>query len=214
MRVMPAAERAAPPARQRGVLSVVSQPGQLTLGVAVGVGSTALALGGHAISGGATPGPALLAALTLAAVLACVVLGRTRWKLPGLLGALVVMQAVFHLTFDGQAGVSMPAGHSHRHDHSPAAATPALAGLGWQMLAAHIVAVLVTTLVIRRGAQICRLLAAVLGRSFWIIRILPGLAPPPLSCRVGARAARRASMRPQLVLCAAPRRGPPALLAT
>lgn len=214
MRVMPAAEHAAPRARQQALLSVVSQPGQLMLGAAVGVGSTALALGGHAIGGGAAPGSAMLAALTLAAVVACLVLGRTRWKLPALLGVLVVMQAVFHVAFGGQAGASMQAGHGHHHEHSQAAAQSATAGLGWQMLTAHVVAVLVTALVIRRGAQICRLLVAVLARPFAIIRILLGPAPSPLPSRVGAREARRASMRPALVLCAAPRRGPPALLAT
>lgn len=89
-----------------------------------------------------------------------------------------------------------------------------MTGFGWQMLAGHLVAVLVTALVIRRGAQICRLLAAVLARSLGIIRVLRNPAPSPPATSAFGRETRRASKLPQLVLCAAPRRGPPVLLAT
>lgn len=202
---MRAAEHAALRAREKALL-----------GAGVGVCATALAIGGHVIGGGATPSPLVLAALVSVAVAACVVLSQARWRLPALFGAFVVMQAAFHLVLGAQPGSSMHAGHMSGHSmaghsHVTHAATT---GFGWQMLAAHVAAVLVTALAFRRGAHVCRLTAEVLIRPFAIIRDL--LAPPPsfTPAHPRIRETRRASKLPQLVLCAAPRRGPPAPLAT
>lgn len=200
VKVMPAAEHAALRARE-----------QALLGGGVGVCATALAVGGHLIGGGATPRPPLLAVLTVAAIAAGVLVSRTRWRLPALLSVVVVMQGVFHLALGGPAGSSAHAGHAAAHSHATHSATT---GFGWHMLAAHLAAVLVTALALRRGAQICRLIAAVLATPFGIIRGLLGPAPLPTYFAPHGPEIRRAPMLAQLVLCAAPRRGPPAPLAT
>lgn len=213
---MAAAERAAPRAPADADGSLLPHPRQSVLGAAFGVGATGLAFGGHVLAGGAAPAVAPLAAITLTAAVASVALSRMRWRLPSLLGALLVMQAAFHVAFGSLAGPSTHAGHAHAghpHGHTYAEQSGVTAP-GWQMLAVHVVAVLVTAFVIRRGAQICDLFADVLASPLSVVRVLLSPAPSLPVTRMGVRATCRAAMLAQLVLCAAPRRGPPALLAS
>lgn len=212
---MAAAERAAPRARQDADGSVLSYPRRSVLGAAFGVGAAGLAFGGHVLADGAPPGAAPLAAITLTAAVVGAGLSRRRWRLPSLLGALLVMQAAFHLALSGQ-GSSTHAGHAHAghaRGHTYVEQS-AMAVPGWQMLAAHVAAVLVTALVIRRGAQICDRFAEVLTRPFGIVRVLLRPVPALPATGLSVHETGRASLIPQLVLCAAPRRGPPALLAS
>ncbi len=185
------------------------------LGAAVGVSAAGLAVATHMIAGGPVPDATPMGVLGFAAIVAGIALSGLRWRLPLLLGALVGVQAAFHVAFGGLVGAPAHSAQSAHTAHSAQAAdsTMATVGLDWRMLVGHVVAVLLTVLVVGRGEQVCRRAAAVLARPFYALRVL---LRPIVFARLSswcALDARPSPLRLRLLLCAAPRRGPPALMA-
>ncbi|MGP9682468.1 hypothetical protein [Brachybacterium sp. AOP3-A1-3] len=209
--------------------------------------ATLVALGGHLTGGGAMPSWLGIALPWWLSVAACTVLAGTRFSLPRMLTAVLASQALFHGLFmagtPGDPSVQMVdppgshLGHGAHHAGASAAAADlphaahessqgvglaaehALHGSGGdlRMLLWHVIAAVVTALVLHRGESM------VMGSFTLVARLLrvltrhrvpssaPALVLPAparvLRVAVPVRPRRRAVLSPQL------RRGPPLVLA-
>ena len=119
-------------------------------GAMVGVVASTVSVGGHVLGAGSAPGLLPLAGLTSAAVLVAVALSGVRWRLTSLLALLLGAQVVFHVAFAAAHGHPAAPGHT-AHLTGPG-------GVSGRMLALHLVAAVVTAVLLRRGRG--RLLAA------------------------------------------------------
>ncbi|MGZ4614787.1 MAG: hypothetical protein ACXV4A_04445 [Actinomycetes bacterium] len=171
-------------------------------GATVGSSATGLALAGHLLGGGVTPPVLPLLVLAALAVASSIGLSGRRWSLPPLLGVLLGAQVSFHVVFDGAAP-------SHRH----AVVGHVMTGhtLGWQMVAAHLLATLATALLLRRGEAWCCRLVGVLADPLRATRQLTtpvavGVAAPSVAVpRAGT------FWQSRWLVLSQSRRGPPAV---
>ncbi|NCT90076.1 hypothetical protein GXB85_03780 [Cellulomonas sp. APG4] len=188
--------------------------------------TTSVSLVAHLLAGGAMPGPLGVGVPLLLATSAGVVLARVRHDVLRLVATVGAGQLLFHLLFTLGAASGAPAaahGHGHAHGHGTLAVTvPApveavghAAHTSGTMALAHLAAMVVTVLALRRGEQACARLRALAART---VRLL-------------VRAVGRVPVRPRPVVMTAPverpwlpsaslllarcadRRGPPALVA-
>ena len=132
-----------------------------------------LGAGGHLAGGGILPDPIVLAALCALVLVPVAALARFRLRFPALAGVLGAGQAWLHWSFEafapvhGAPGPAAPGGHAGHvaqllpdPDALNAAIPPQPAAAAWAMLAAHAAASLATALVIARGEEALRLMAA------------------------------------------------------
>lgn len=174
-----------------------------------GIGATGLALITHLLAGGSRPGVAAVTALTLTAVLACMLLGGRRWSRSSLLGFLLVSQATFHLAFNELPHVAHTMSGPHAgHESAAHHAMPGHA-LPWQMLTAHAIAIALTAVLIRRGEQARERAAEIVAQPMLLARF--ALSPPVLPAvdRPLAPHDIPVPVRARMLVTAAPRRGPP-----
>lgn len=169
-----------------------------------------LAVGGHALGGGAVPLRALSVPVLVAAV-PCSLVASRRWTTPRLLLALSATQVVVHLWFtSGLAGgaatpmAGMP-GMPGRH-HAMAAG-----GVDARMLAWHSLGCLLSALLLTRAERAaCWVLA---GLVFARLRLTALLARPARTARPLVASGADSLLSPRLLTGGVGRRGPPALLA-
>jgi hypothetical protein len=197
-------------AADRGFEPVRARAGAPTSGllrVARGavVGSTAvgLAVAGHLVGGGSLPATTTAVTVLGLTVAGSVALSSRRWTLSALTTVLLGVQVVCHVALAGHASAANLAAHSH-----------ATHGASASMLVAHVLAALVTAVLLRRGESWCWRLVALLGRPAQAARLFR--TRPVLATR--ARLVLGTDRGPALLLSlllvdAQPRRGPPALLA-
>lgn len=146
-------------------------------------GILTLAAGAHTLAGGALPAPAILAALLALTLLASVLATKIRLGLPAMTAVLGAGQVLLHEAFTaladtGTPQTALPAVHQHDDGAALAGAlqhlSPALghsAGHGSLthdpgMLLAHVVATLLTALLLARGEAALWALAAWLRPLF------------------------------------------------
>jgi hypothetical protein len=192
-------------------------------GSVVGLSATCLASGGHTAAGGAAPSPGPLAVTALVAVTVAIALSGRRWTIVPLLTMLLGGQVLFHVAFAAPAssavfGGSM--GHAGMGSASGAAApvAGAMTGMamsshpGWLMVGGHLLAAVLSALVLRRGEEWSwRLLDLVTGpmRGATLELLpLPGPQRRPVQ-PTRTRPVRRS----RLLSDVASRRGPPPALA-
>lgn len=181
---------------------------RLARGAAASSVATIIAAVSHTIGGGAAPHPLLIVALSVFLTpIAAVLVGR-RENLLRLSAAVLLSQTVFHVLFTALGATVTPtiAGHGHQHVMTLGPVGEA-ASPDAGMLAAHVVAGIITVLLLARGESILRTITrwvrAVLGVH------LPKLAqdwPVPASPAPG-------SLRvvvPVFLIGDVSRRGPPA----
>lgn len=226
-------------------MSSSRSPLRLLRGGAAATLATSVALGGHLVGGGAMPSWLGLLLPWWLSVAACTVLAGSRFSLPRMSAAVLANQALFHGLFtagtpgDPTVQLTAPpgshldhgahlagtgAGHSaHAADAtSPGVATAAehvLHGAhgDLRMLLWHLVAALVTALLLHRGESMLWRSFSLAGHLLAFLRrpraatVAPTFALPAPARVVPAtahlRPARRAVLAPQL------RRGPPLVLA-
>lgn len=177
----------------------------------LGIAALALALGGHVAASGSVPGPLALVALTGLTSAAVLVLTLRRLHTASLLTALGLLQAGLHgalslTTTSGTAAVigSTPGALGHHH-HITFAVTGSAAPQDLAMTAAHVVATVLTALLLARAEDLVWLAAA-------IVTPRVRLARPPAP-------ARRLQVAPRVIRLVqrhhavrAPLRGPPVLV--
>jgi hypothetical protein len=171
-------------------------------GTAVGTTAMSLAAAGHVAGGGSLP-PATAAILLGLTVAGSVALSGRRWTFSALATVLLGVQLVCHVALAGPA----TAANLTNHSHAAHGATPS-------MLIAHVLAALVTAVVLRRGESWCWRLVALLARPAQVARLFstrPALKP--VARLLPAADGAPALLRSLLLADAQPRRGPPALLA-
>ncbi len=174
-------------------------------GAMVGVVASTVSVGGHLLGSGSAPGLLPLAGLTSAAVLVAVALSGVRWRLTSLLALLLGAQVVFHVAFAAAHGHPAAPGHT-AHLTGP--------GVSGRMLALHLVAAVVTAVLLRRGEDACWQLASAVARPVRVARLRVATAVAQQLPRLGAGRHGERSMVSQLLVDTAPRRGPPAPLAS
>lgn len=181
-------------------------------GSTVGLTATGLAMTGHAVGGGSAPPAMPLAILITGAVLGSVGLSGRRWTLGLLLGVLLTAQGAFHVAFGPAA--TAPTTGSTPSWHSGSAGHVAVAHqLGWGMVGAHLVAALLTALLLRRGETWCWRLAALIASPMRTAQLLAApVAVPPVPSAVGVDHGPMVRPASRLVHSQA-RRGPPPALA-
>jgi hypothetical protein len=200
-------------------------------GAVVGLAATGVAGAGHLTAGGGLPSGTALAPLTLVAVAAGVGLSNRRWTAIPLMTMLLGAQVVFHVAFGGMghpqmshpmsqavsqgtAGVTNHLGPSSVDSAGGLQTGGSAAGMvmtghtGATMLAAHLLAALVTALLLRRGEDWCWRLLDLMTRPVRGAALRSPLLPvfPKIvvaSSDVGAAPLAR------LLRDVAPRRGPP-----
>lgn len=161
-----------------------------------------LAVAGHVAGGGALP-PATAATLFGLTVAGSVALSGRRWTLSALTTVLLGVQLVCHVALAGQATAANLAENGHpAHGTSP------------PMLIAHVLAALVTAVLLRRGESWCWRLVALLVRPARAARLFSTRPVLATGARlVPAADGALAVQRCLLLADVQPRRGPPALLA-
>jgi len=220
------------------------EPLRLVRGAAAATVTTAVALTGHLLGGGELPAPLGIAITWWLAVTACTVLAGTRFSLLRLGAAVLGSQALFHALFvvatGGSGTVTMvdpPGSQLYHHQHTlttaggaagahaghlaqigDAASTHAAHGLVMdpRMLLGHVLAGLLTTLLLHRGERFlfrafgaARRLIGVLGRlpAPAAPVLVPAARPRPVPDLTHLDHAQRAVLSEQVL------RGPPLLLA-
>jgi hypothetical protein len=192
-------------------------------GVVVGGAATGVAWAGHVTAGAparAHPtGPVQLVLAAVAVVLG-VALSRRRWTTPSLLVMLLGAQLAWHELFS-----LLPAGGHHGGPGlSGPAGAPAMAGMpgmpamapvggppGWLMPVMHVVAAVLTALLLQRGEGWCWWLLTLLVRP--ARRLLPAVSSPAWAGTTGL-VLRTLSLRVLVPQPGSqPRRGPPVLVA-
>lgn len=164
-----------------------------------------LAVGAHAAAGGMLPSPWVLLALTVPTACGVTALTRRRRTAPTTLLALGSGQLGLHeaLALGGDGCTATATGH---HAVAMACGATAHHDPGTGMLLAHVLATLLTGLLLARGEQLLGAVLARLAFAFPRLRATTPVVRPRLP-----RAAER-RVRPRLVDARVPaRRGPPAL---
>lgn len=197
---------------------MTSGPAHLARAGVLGTTALALAVGGHVAAGGEAPG---LLGLTVLAVLTCaavLVLTLRRLGVVALVGSLGILQLALHvgLIFASAGGTATVVGgsaHGGHHQHVALAVTGAgSSSHDLAMTLAHVVATLLTALLLARAESLAWLAASIvtplLPRTIAAARAaLAGLHLPAAPAPVEP---------PRLVqlhwATAARRRGPPALV--
>jgi hypothetical protein len=161
-----------------------------------------LSVGGHILAGGALPAPATAGTLLGVTAAGSIALSGRRWTVSSLVSVLLGVQVVCHLAL-----ADNPAGHLANHRH-------AAHGASASMVAAHVLAAVVTAVLLSRGESWCWRLVALLSRPVHVAALLTAHTPqavaaPPPAPAVGSLPV----LRSLLLGDAQPRRGPPALLA-
>lgn len=223
------------------VMTSSRSPLRLLRGATAASVATSVALAGHVIGGGAMPGWLGIALPWWLSVTVCTVLAGSRFSLARMGGAVLASQALFHGLFLAGAsggtglvlrdppgehldhhaatgtGDALAAHAAHGADGVGAAAAHALHGSGGdlRMLLWHVVAALVTTVVLQHGedvlARCARLVLAVLDvlgappHALVIPRVVLPRPARPVPATLHLHHAQRALTAPQL------RRGPPPL---
>lgn len=180
---------------------------------AVSAIATLIAAVSHTLGGGAAPHPLLIAAVAALFVPLSAALVGGRSSRARVAVTVVLAQAAFHLLFQllgaPTAGdVATPGAHAHHLDLGalgPLSPTPTLDGL---MLSAHLLAALLTTLLLWHGESVLRTIArwfqAALRRA---VTPAPARSAPPRPLRSALLPPLDAAMTTVVS-----RRGPPALL--
>jgi hypothetical protein len=178
-------------------------------GGTVGLTAAGLALLGHVVGGGEAPPTTPLLLLTLVAVLGSVGLSGRRWSIGTLLGVLLCAQAAFHVAFGDQT--TQPSGTSAHLHHGAASAAMSTHPMGWRMAGAHLMAVLVTALLLRRGEAWCWQLAALFATPARVLRLCAAPTAPITPSAPSAVRVEHTSMfgQARLLVLAQSRRGPP-----
>lgn len=187
---------------------------RLVRAAAVSSVATLLAALSHTFGGGASPHPLLiLAVATLLTPLSALLVGirRSRGRVAA---AVFLAQGAFHLLFQAlgsPTGIETVGSIGHVHDLGLSLLGPAspVAAPGTMMLFAHVIAAVLTTLLVWHGEAVARVVAR------WVGALL-GLR----SCAVAAHEHPRPPRLRSLLLLpfdvavsvAVPRRGPPALV--
>jgi hypothetical protein len=134
----------------------------------------ALGVGGHLAGGGLLPDPVILVALCVLVLVPVVALTRARLSFPVLTALLGVGQAWLHWSFEAFAAGPVPAPAQVLPPLSHSGHVPVLGadipantvlsshdvGGGWSMFIAHAVATLATAVLLARGEEALRLMAA------------------------------------------------------
>jgi hypothetical protein len=188
-------------------------------GAVVGLSATCLASGGHLAGGGMAPSAGALALTALLAVVASTALSSRRWTLASLLLVLVGAQCFFHLAFAGPTSSAVfDSAMSHRgavpamgHDLPVGGAMSDMAmggHHGWLMVASHLLAAVLSALVLRRGEEWSWRLLDLVGRPVRRAALeLRPLSTPPRRPAAPTRAI--PVLRSRLLLDVQSRRGPP-----
>lgn len=186
---------------------------RLVRAAAVSATATVLAAVSHTVGGGSAPHPLLvLAVATVLTPLSAVLVGSAQSR--GRVAATVlVSQGVFHLLFHAlgsptNADVAGGAAHSHHVDLTLLAPVAPVAPVSALMLVAHLVAAMLTTVLIWHGEA---LVATIIGWVEALFRRAAAVAP------IAHRRPSRPHPDPHLsflaaVTAAVPRRGPPVLV--
>jgi hypothetical protein len=132
-------------------------------GLVVGTGATLLAVGGHRVAGDEPPAWTTVVCLALLVGTVSVWLSRVRWTFPRLLLLLVAAQTAMHTAFVTTSPVTADgalqghhAGHPAGHDIAVQTQVTSHAENllpGGAMLAGHLLAAVVTALLLWRGEQ-------------------------------------------------------------
>lgn len=171
--------------------------------------ATLIAAVSHTVGGGAPPHLLLMLTVSVLLTPVAALLVGTRIRLPGLAAAVISTQVAFHTLF-AAAGEIAPSAVGGGHQHGPLVlAFPpqgaTASAMDAPMAAAHLVAAVLTILLLRRGEllvqTVVRWVRMLLRRPLNAPR-LP-VATPPGAPRSTPRAARR------LLADCAWRRGPP-----
>lgn len=161
-------------------------------GVIAGVLSASLAAASHHAAATAAPDPVVVAVTAVAAVGVCVLLAGHRMGPVRLGSAVVLSQGVHHLLFSLSGGNTAGVGsHVPRgvepgpgHTHPPLGTVPrdlpSAEPAHWLMLLLHLLAAVVTYLLLRHGERAWWSLVDVLGAP---IRRLLHVAPPWVAAR-------------------------------
>lgn len=172
--------------------------------------ATLIAAVSHTIGGGVAPHPLLVLAVTAFLTPLSALLIGSRVSRARVAATVGVSQAVFHLAFQylGTPTGSPAIGPHTHHVELPAAiaATVPLPDAG--MIAAHVLAAMLTTLLVWRGEAVLRTIAR------WMRALLRLPVPRPLAEHT-APSPLRVSVRvfgDALFSSTAPRRGPPVLV--
>jgi hypothetical protein len=168
----------------------------------VGLSASGLALLGHLAAGGTAPPPGQLALAVLAVLVVSLALSARRWTIGPLLAVLLGSQALFHVAFSG-------AGAAHVHGGQHGSSASAMPGHPWLlMLVGHLVAALLTALLLRRGEDWLWGLVALLAR---VVRVMRLAAEEPVADPSTRAMSRSGHVRAVLDLLehAVARRGPP-----
>jgi hypothetical protein len=175
-------------------------------GGVVGLVASTLALTGHSLAAGMSLQPTHLVWASACAVPVAVALSGRRWTLPSLLTVLLGAQLAFHLAFAGMSH----AGHGGMATGSMAGPMTTETGHGAvSMVLSHVVAAMLTAMVLRRGEDWCWSLVRLLTRPWrLLLDVRLPLAQAPL--RLGVPLVAKAGHL-LLLSDSQPRRGPPAL---
>ena len=156
---------------------------RLLRGAIVGTAATTLAVGAHCMAGGRPPTWTTVVSLALLLGVVSTWLSRVRWTFPRLLALFVLAEAGMHAVFVGTAPVLVHSAGHHVHDHLTSAgglvADQASAMLPWApaMFAGHLVAAVMTALLLSRGeALLAGVLDALALRLFRLLDAAPTLA--------------------------------------
>ena len=184
---------------------------RLVRAAAVSAVATLIAAISHTIGGGAAPHPLLiLAVATLLTPLSALLVG-VRQSRSRVAVAVLGSQAAFHLLFQvlgSPTGSTTSVGHAHHLDLAALDPVAPVASPGAMMLLAHVIAALLTTLLVWHGETLVRLVARWVGallRQTGPVAPMDHRRPSPL----------RSAFLPALdaaVTAAVSRRGPPLLV--
>ncbi len=170
--------------------------------------ATLLAAVSHAVGGGALPDPLFVVGLAILLIpVVSLMIGRGPGRFRIAL-AVLLSQGAFHLLFHGLSATVGGAGAAAHHGHAEltiAGATPLATDTG--MLAAHLVAAALTTLLLWRGER------AVVAIARWVrVALQPMPASPTPVHRPPAPWSDRILTPRAIALQPIARRGPPALV--
>jgi hypothetical protein len=201
-------------------MSTVPAAMRVIRGTAVCLAVVVVAALGHVVGGGAMhlQSSAFLV-LALLAWVGAVALSRREWTLPRLLIVLGAAQVALHvaLSTEGRHVTMLADGHPMAVDTMSAApAMPDMAvsvvdqpgASGSLMLLAHVLAVVVTALLLRRGESVAARVVAVLRAALRPPFTAPRHLVPVLACPV-RWASEPLGLREQLLAFSLARRGPP-----
>jgi len=181
------------------------------------VSTLSLAAAAHTAAGGLLPDPLLLAAMAALTLLGCMMV--SRWKLGtvAVLGLLGLSQLGLHQCFEWFAIGPMPTSSAGHHQHGLALMssmtelpTPSMGSMdssSFGMLAAHVLATVLTGLLVARGE------AALWALGDWLRPLLTVLAPVvlPATGNLAIAPAPIERPTPQRFLTADRWRGPPTI---